>query len=230
MINLLNLALGSTVWQSQLTGDEIVAAITLALGSDAWQTGGMDGGTVDQIARDSAAAAAIAAAAAQSDADTAIDSAALAHVQSSQAATAAAANTAAIVNIPKVIVQAQSPLTVGHQPANPRTGDVVVQLGTTGTVRGYAFNGITWVLSASVAGLGLALIHATVEGFAIQGSTDSVPYDKLGVALPDYIRDPVNHTTIPYSAIEGTLESWAILPLLKLSRLTDFPLLAYCQT
>ena len=49
-----------------------------------------------------------------------------------------------------------------------------------------------------------------IEPFAIIGNTTDVPYGKMPFVLPPYILDPLNHPDIPYSAMDGTVESWAI--------------------
>ena len=62
----------------------------------------------------------------------------------------------------------------------------------------------------STAGEILAVVVANVSAWAIHGNASSIPYGKMPFVLPSYILDPLNHPDIPYSALDGTIESWAV--------------------
>ena len=62
----------------------------------------------------------------------------------------------------------------------------------------------------STAGEILGVVVANVSAWAIHGNASSIPYGKMPFVLPSYILDPLSHPDIPYSALDGTLESWAV--------------------
>ena len=69
---------------------------------------------------------------------------------------------------------------------------------------------VTEVTGGGGGGGGDGIDASLIEPFAIIGNTTDVPYDKMPFVLPAYILDPINHPDIPYSAFDGTVESWAI--------------------
>ena len=65
--------------------------------------------------------------------------------------------------------------------------------------------------SAVTTGEILAVVAANVSAWAIDGNTSVIPYNKMSFVLPSYILDPINHPDIPYTAMDGTLEPWAVV-------------------